>query len=372
MDFAFTPEHEELRQTVRKFLADKSTEAQVRRLMATEEGSDPEVWSQLAGQLGLPALTVAEEHGGAGLGPVEMAIVMEEMGRALLCAPYLSSAVLAVAALQQVGTPEAQAELLPEIAAGSATATLAVAEAGRGWEVENVHLTATRSGDGWVLDGTKEFVIDGHTATHLLVVARGEEGISLFHVRGDADGVERTLLPTLDLTRKLARLTFRRAVARPVANPGDQREGLRHTLTLALIALAAEQVGGAQRCLEMATEYARTRLQFGRPIGSFQAIKHKCADMLVAVEFARSAAYHAAFRAADGNDRETRLAAGMAKSYCSEAYFQVANDNIQVHGGMGFTWEHPAHLYFKRAKSSALMFGDPTHHRRQVASAIGI
>jgi len=372
MDFAFTPEHEELRQTVRRFLQDRSDEATVRRLMVTDEGFDRSTWAQLAEQLGLTALIVPEAYGGSGLGPVELAITLEEMGRALFCAPYFSTAVLSVAALNEAASDEAKQELLPEIAAGKKIVALALAEPQGIWEPADVRLRARKGRNGWTLTGEKTAVIDGHVADELLVVARTPEGLSLFRVRGNADGLERVPLPALDLTRKLARVRFSKTPAESVAAAPDVQPQLERAFLLGLAALAAEQVGGAQQCLELSTQHAKTRWQFGRPIGSFQAIKHRCADMLVAVEFAKSAAYHAAFRAAEGNGSDLAVAARMAKSYCSDAYFQVANDTIQVHGGMGFTWEHPAHLYFKRAKSSALLFGDPVHHREKLAALIGI
>jgi alkylation response protein AidB-like acyl-CoA dehydrogenase len=372
VEFAFTPEHEELRQAVRKFLTDKSDEQAVRRCMQTTEGYSPDVWTQMAEQMALQGLIVPERFGGSGLGPIEVAIVCEEMGRVLLCAPYLSSAVVAVNALVLGGTEAAQAELLPAIASGQTVATLAMAEPDRGWDASTVAMKATASGGAWRLNGSKTFVLDGHVAHVLLVAARTKDGVSLFRIDGDADGVGRELLPTLDLTRKLARVTFTRARAHRVGREGDLTAVLARVQALAVAALAAEQAGGAQRCLEVATEYARTRLQFGRPIGSFQAVKHKCADMLVATEFAKSAAYHAAFRAAEGPEDEVLAAAAMAKSYCSEAYVQAAGDNIQVHGGMGFTWEHPAHLYLKRAKSSSLLFGDPVHYRAKLAEQLGL
>lgn len=372
MDFVFTPEHDELRQTVRKFLEDKSQEQAVRKAMSTERGYDAETWTQMAEQMGLPGLTIPEEHGGAGLGFVELGIVQEEMGRMLLCAPFLSTAVMATQALLLAATDTAKAELLPRLASGSATATLAYAEPGQGWEPGAVKMQATKSGDAWLLDGTKTYVLDGHTADVSLVVAHSQQGLSLFQIRGDADGVERSLLPTLDLTRKLASIRFHKARAQRIGADGDLTKAIEKVLTLTVVALTAEQAGGAQRCLELSTEYAKTRLQFGRAIGSFQAIKHRCADMLVAVESAKSAAYHAVFRAAEGDDKELTTAAAMAKSYCSEAYFQAAADNIQIHGGMGFTWEHCAHLYFKRAKSSSLLFGDPVHHREKLAEQIGL
>ncbi|HYD48613.1 MAG TPA: acyl-CoA dehydrogenase family protein [Terriglobales bacterium] len=372
MDFAFTEEHAELRQTVRRFLEDKSNEPAVRNVMASESGYDPQVWSQMAEQMGLQGLIVPESYGGAGLGFVELAVVLEEMGRALYCGPYLSSALIAVNALLLGGDEPTRAELLPAIASGEKLVTLAyVGENGR-WDAASIEMRATSDGGAWTLDGIKTHVIDGHIADVLLVAARTDQGVALFGVEGDADGVRRTLLPTLDLTRKLARIELEGARAKLIGSGGDASAVIDQVITLAVAGQAAEQVGGAQRCLEMSTEFAKTRLQFGRPIGSFQAIKHRCADMLVEVEFAKSAAYHAAFRAAEGDQAELSTAAAIAKSYCSEAFFHAAADTIQIHGGMGFTWEHPAHLYFKRAKSSSVLFGDPLHHRERLAHHLGL
>ncbi len=371
MDIAFNEEHEELRRSVRRFLEDRSDEQAVRRTMDTDQGYEEDVWKQMAEQMGLQGLIVPAEHGGAGLGAVEMMVVLEEMGRALLCAPYLSTAVLAASALSEAGSASAQGELLPGIADGSTIATVALVDEGAGWGVADVTMKATPAGDGWTLSGTKKYVLDGHTAQLLLVAARTEEGLQLFRVDAGATGLERAGLPTLDQTRKLANVTFSNTPAQKIGVDGDLTEALERAVAVTLVGLAAEQVGGAQRCLEMSTTYAKERLQFGRPIGSFQAIKHKCADMLVAVEFAKSAAYNAGFRAAEG-DPGLAEAVHMAKSYCSEAYFRAANDNIQIHGGMGFTWEHPAHLYFKRAESSSQLFGTPLHHREKLAARVGI
>jgi alkylation response protein AidB-like acyl-CoA dehydrogenase len=232
-------------------------------------------------------------------------------------------------------------------------------------------MAARRDGARWRLDGVKTFVLDGHVADVVLVVARTEAGLSLFRVDGGVSGLERVVLPTLDLSRKLARCSFDGVPAEEIGAAPDCTSALERALARTVAALAAEQAGGAQRCLELSTDYAKTRLQFGRPIGSFQAIKHLCADMLVRVEFAKSAAYHAAF-VAPGDDRELRAAAALAKSYCSEAFFRAAGDTIQIHGGMGFTWEHAAHLYFKRAKSSAVLFGDPVRHREHLAEHLGL
>jgi alkylation response protein AidB-like acyl-CoA dehydrogenase len=371
MEVTFTEEHDELRQTVRRFLDAKSPETAVRALMTSERGYDPDVWTQMAEQMALPGLIVPEAYGGVGMGAVELAVVCEEMGRALLCAPFLSSAVLAPAVLLEAGSEPARAAILPEVAAGTRLATVAIAEPAADWSLAALRMGARRDGGRWRLDGVKTFVLDGHVADVVLVVARTESGLSLFRVAGDASGLERALLPTLDLTRKLARCSFDGVEAEEIGATSDCTDAVERALARTVAALAAEQAGGAQRCLDLSTDYAKTRLQFGRPIGSFQAIKHLCADMLVQVEFAKSAAYHAAF-AALGDEGEFRAAAAVAKSYCSEAFFQAAGDTIQIHGGMGFTWEHAAHLYFKRAKSSALLFGDPLRHRERLAEHLGL
>ena len=371
MNFGFSEEQEELRKAVRRFLDDKSPSTEVRRLMETTEGYDPAVWSQMANQLGLQALAIPEAYGGAGFGYVELVVVLEEMGRTLLCAPYFSTVALAANALLSSGDEAAKAEYLPGIASGETIATLAFTEESGRWELDGITMEAKPAGDGWVLDGTKSYVLDGHTANLILVAARTANGLSLFAVAGDADGLTRTPLSTMDQTRKQAKLTFAATPARLVGEDGAAGPVLSKTLDLAAVALAAEQVGGAQRVLDMSVEYAKNRIQFGRPIGSFQAIKHKCADMLLEVESAKSAAYYAGWAAAEDND-ELPVTACLAKACCSEAYFHAAAENIQIHGGIGFTWEHDAHLYFKRAKSSELILGDPSYHRELLAQRIGI
>jgi alkylation response protein AidB-like acyl-CoA dehydrogenase len=371
MNFAFSEEQDELRRAVRRFLAEKSPETEVRRLMETTEGYDPAVWSQMADQLGLQSLTIPEEYGGSGFSYVELIIVLEEMGNVLLCAPYFSTVALAANALLTSGDDAAKKELLPGLASGETIGTLALTEDNGRWDFDGIGLEAKATGDGWVLNGHKSFVIDGHTANLILVAGRTPAGLSLFNVKDDAAGLTRTLLPTMDQTRKQARLEFSDTPASLIGTDGGATAGLTKTLDLAVVALAAEQVGGAQHCLDSSVEYAKTRIQFGRPIGSFQAIKHKCADMLLEVESAKSAAYYAGWTAADDTD-ELPVVASLAKSYCSEAYFHAAAENIQIHGGIGFTWEHDAHLYFKRAKSSELLFGDPTYHRELLAQRIGI
>jgi alkylation response protein AidB-like acyl-CoA dehydrogenase len=365
---SFTPEHEELRQAVRRFLAKHSTESEVRRLMDSENGFDQAVWTQLA-EMGLTGLAIPEEHGGAGAGWVEVGIVLEEAGRALLCAPYLSTVVLATAALLACGDTEAANGYLPRIADGSLTATVAVTE-DQG-SPDEPKLAAVLKAGAWQLSGDRSFVIDGGTAGLLLVAARTARGIGLFAVDADAPGIARTPLPTLDLTRKQARLTFDRTPARLLGSGERGAAVLARVGDLAAVGLAAEHVGGAARALELSVNHAKTRYQFGRPIGSFQAIKHMCADMLVDVECARSAAYHAMW-AADNDPDELPIAASLAKAHCSDAFFRVAAQTIQVHGGIGFTWEHPAHLYLKRAKTGQLLFGDSMHHRTLLARRLGI
>jgi len=371
VNFAFSEEQEELRRTVRAFLEDKSPSAEVRRLMETTEGYDPSVWEQMGSQLGLQGLAIPEEYGGSGYTYVELVVVLEEMGRALLAAPYFSTVALAANAILHSGDDAAKKELLPGIASGETIATLAMTEDSGRWDAEGITATATRAGDGYTIDGHKMFVLDGHTANLIVVAAKTGDGVSLFTVADDADGLTRTPLATMDQTRKQARLEFSGTPAKLLGTEGEGWPVLSRVLDLAAVALAAEQVGGAQKCLEMSVDYAKVRVQFGRPIGSFQAIKHKCADMLLEVESAKSAAYYAGWAAAELND-ELPTVASLAKAYCSDAYFHAAAENIQIHGGIGFTWEHDAHLYFKRAKSSQLLLGDPTYHRELLAQRIGI
>jgi alkylation response protein AidB-like acyl-CoA dehydrogenase len=367
VNFAFSEEQEELRKAVRRFLEDKSPETEVRRLMETEDGYDPAVWKQMADQLGLQGLAIPEEFGGSGYTYVELVVVLEEMGRALLCAPYFSSVALAANLLLSSGDDKAKAEYLPGIAAGTTIATVALAESTGRWDEPGVTLAASGSGDSWTLSGEKSYVLDGHTADLVLVAARTPAGVSVFAVDKGAAGFTSTPLSTMDQTRKQARLTFEATPARLIGTDGEGWAAVSKMLDLAAVALAAEQVGGAQRCLDMSVEYAKIRMQFGRPIGSFQAIKHMCADMLLEVESARSAAYYAAWAAADDTD-ELPLVSSLAKAYCSEAYFKAAADNIQIHGGIGFTWEHDAHLYYRRAKSTEMMLGTPSQHREIAAT----
>ena len=370
MEFVYTQEQDDLRTSLRKFLAAKSPEAEVRRVMETELGHDPQVWTALTSELGLTALAVPEEFGGLGFTFLELSIAFEEMGRALLCAPFLS-ACMASTALIASGDRAAQADLLPGIAEGGTLATLAYMESPHDWAGATVACRATATPDGYRISGTKRYVLDGAAADLVLVVADTDGGPTLFAVDPAADGVQRTSIETLDPTRRFADVTFDEAPGRLVGETGGAPATVSAVLDVAAAALAAEQVGGAQRVLDMSVEYAGIRVQFGRPIGGFQAIKHKCADMFLAVEGARAAAQHAAWVATD-DPATLPVAAGLAQAVCSEVYSTAAEENIQIHGGIGFTWEHPAHLYFRRAKSSEILFGDSVYHRGLLARRLAV
>ena len=365
MEIAFTSEQEELRGVMRAFL---DRHADRRALIETGNAHDAELWRRMAAEIGVQGLAVPEEYGGSGFGPAEMCVVFEELGRALAGGPLLGTAGLAVPALLACGDEEARAEYLPGIADGSTIATLAWVEADGSWETGTAGTTARRSGDGHVLDGTKYFVLDGALADLILVTAGTGDGTALFAVAGDAPGLTRTAHGSVDPTRGLARLDLSSVPARPLStDPAVVETAVDH----ARIALAAEQAGGARWCLDASVAYAGTRHQFGRPIGGFQAIKHRCADMMVAVEAARSAAYAAALTPhADAAD--LAVAAASAQVCCSRAFTEAAAGTVQIHGGIGFTWEHDAHLYYKRAKTGELMFGSADWHRDRLARLTGI
>lgn len=370
MNFAFSEEQEEFRRLAKKWLADNSTSSHVRALMDTELGFDQSQWKEMA-QLGWQGMAIPEEFGGAGFGYLELAILFEEMGRTLFPSPFLSTVGIAAPLILALGSHGQKQDLLGGIAAGEDVVTVAITEPDGSWDLAQISASATKENGGFTLEGTKSYVLDGLAADVLLVAARTEDGLGLFAVRGDK--LERRGLQTMDQTRKLAKVKLD-GVKVPLEDrlgAENAESALALVLEKAIVLIANESVGGAEVCLEMSVEYAKTRHQFGRPIGSFQAIKHKCADMLVQVESAKSAAYYAAW-AAQEDENELRTVAPLAKSYCTEAYFHCASENIQIHGGIGFTWEHDAHLYFKRAKSSQLLFGDPAHHRAVLASRLGI
>jgi acyl-CoA dehydrogenase len=352
-----------LKDSMREALRALSGSAEVRRVMATARGFDDRVWRRLSGELGLPGLTLPEEYGGAGMSVQELAIALEEAGATLLCAPLFATAALAVPLLRSLGDAAALARYAPPVAAGELTATVALTEDGGHWRTDAVRCAATVApGGGWLLDGVKSYVVDGATAGLILVVARtaarADGELAVFAVPGDAPGLARDQLVTLDQTRKQARLVFTRVKAERLG-AGDATEAVARATAVSRALLAAEQVGGAQHCLDMTVEYAKTRIQFARPIGSFQAVKQTLAEMLVQVESAKSAAY-AAVTAAATDDPELSHVAAIAALTCGEAYTLVTEETIQLHGGMGFTWEHDAHLYFKRARSSALQLGTAT------------
>jgi alkylation response protein AidB-like acyl-CoA dehydrogenase len=371
MQFSFTDEQEQFRSMIQRFLVDKSPTTEVRRLMESPEGYDREVWEQLSEELALPGIHIPERYGGAGFGAVELGIVMEEFGRSLLCAPYFSSSVLAANAIMNAAKESQKTELLPDIASGARLATLAVTEPNGRWDTHGIELTATppedKSEPEFLLNGVKSFVLDGQISDLLIVVGRrerssGDKGLSFFALPANSPGVERRALETMDATRKLSRIEFHDAKAQLLGRLGAGAAALSRTLDQAAIALANEMVGGAQALLDSALSYAQSRMQFGRAIGSFQAIKHKCADMLLEVELAKSAAYYAAEAAAE-DDPELPSLASLAKACASDAYMSTAANCIQLHGGIGFTWDHDTHLWFKRAKSSEVLLGDPSYHR---------
>ena len=375
MDFAFSEEQEMLRRSARDFLAKECSSKVVRKLMEGD-AYDPGLWKKVAG-LGWTSLGIPEQYGGAGTF-LDLIVVLEEAGRALLPGPFFATMGLAVPALIESGTEAQKKEALGPIAAGEARATLAVTEPSGKWDASGIAMPATQAGGGWRLDGIKLFVPDAEPADYTVVAARtrgeGEDGISLFLIKGRPKGMTVSPLKTLDMTRRWAEIRFEGVELGADALMGAAHSAwprLKRALEWATAALCAEMVGGAQKVLETSTDYAKTRQQFGKPIGIYQAVSHKLADMLVLSESSRSATYYAAWAVeADATDRS--LAASMAKAYVSDAYRKIAGDGIQVHGGIGFTWEHDMHLYFKRAKSSEVTLGDATYHRELVAQALDL
>jgi acyl-CoA dehydrogenase len=354
------------REAVREALSQLSSSEDVRRAMATERSYEDRVWRRLAGEMALPGLTLPEKLGGGGLTEAELAIAFEEAGASLLCAPLFATAGLAVPLLTALGDEAALARFGPAIAAGDLTATVALAEESGRWQTDLVACRAERTADsqaapgGWLLHGAKNYVVDGATAGLILVVARADDELGVFAVDGDVPGLEREPLVTLDQTRGQARLVLRATPAERIGRGAEITAALARATAVSRALLAAEQVGGAQRCLDLTVDYAKSRIQFGRAIGSFQAVKQRLAEMLVQVESARSAAYAAATAVARLNgtvDEGFEHVAAIAALTCGEANKWVAAQTIQLHGGMGFTWEHDAHLYFKRARASALLLG---------------
>ncbi len=375
MDFGFSEEQEMLRDSARRFLESECPPSFVRATMASASAHSPALWAKIA-ELGWLGILVPEEHGGAGGSFLDLAVILEEAGRALLPGPFLATAVLGTLAIRLGGSREQQARLLPAIARGAHLTTLALDDAGGRVDPAAVTLPARARGDGFVLTGEKPFVMDAHVADTLVVAARtsasGEHGVTLFVVDAKAPGITITPLATVDMTRRLCAVRFDEVALTPADILGARGAGwpvvqqiLAHTLT----ALALELVGTTQRALDLSVAYAKERTQFGRPIGSFQAVKHKCVDMMVAVENGRSLAYYAAWAVSE-QAPEAAAAVPMAKAYCSDMGKRVTSEAIQVHGGIGFTWEHDIHLYYRRALASEAAFGTAPVHREAVARAI--
>ena len=368
-----------LRDAVARLLADHSTEAHVRRTMETASGFDPELWKQLA-EMGITGLLIDEQHGGSGAGAVEIERVMEEAGAALLCSPLLASCVLAAGVLAASDDADAQARLLPGIARGTTIATVALTGPRGTWTPEGVEVSANLRGSSWSLDGTANYVLHAQNAHVLLVVARTEGGMGLFEVDPSMGGVGLHTLPVFDHTLRMSRIEFANAPARPIRMGaggmdkgdagGDAWRAAEAALDLARIALAGEQAGGARRTLEFTVEYAKTRIQFGRAIGSFQAIKHMAADLLLESESATSAARHAA-RAFAAGAADAAQSVSLAAFACADAFVKVTADAVQMHGGIAFTWEHPAHLYLRRARAGAQLFGGSAFYRERYIQQLG-
>ena len=371
MQFGLTETQQTLKSTVRKFLAAECPLAEVRRLTETSTSYDAALWRKIAEQ-GWTGIIFPEEYGGFGMGMVEMAATLEEMGRALLPGPYLSTVLLAGTLLDAAGNDSQKQKYLAPVCAGDARATVALLEEGACWNPDAVALKAGPDSRGYVLNGTKLFVPDAGVADYLIVVARLEGELTLFVVDTKARGVSVTDMPAMDATRRLSevRLDCVAGSRENLLARGERaRAALDRALDIATTGLVAEMTGGMQRLLEITVEYAKTRKQFGRPIGQFQAVQHMCADMLLFTESTRSAAYYAAWALQEGIP-EAHLAVSVAKAYASDAYRETGNRAIQVHGGMGFTWENDAHLFYRRAKASEIAFGDAAFHRERIAKAI--
>ena len=363
-----TEERDALRETARRLLDNESSPERVRAVMEEPVGHDANLWRTMAG-LGWHGLAVAEEYGGAGYSFAELAVVLEELGRHLTPSPFFSTAVLGASALLAGADERTKSDLLPRLCAGELIVALATAPIPRGGGP-----TVQRTPSGYLLDGMAAFVADAHVA-HLLVVAANHredpDSATLFLLDRHAEGVSVRVLPTLDRTRRLCEVRFERVTLEPEAVLGEPSHAaplVDWIVDKAAVALAADCVGGAERVMEMCADYASHRVQFGRPIGTFQAIKHRCADMLILVEASRAAAEEAARTSPSKPGPST--SAAVAKSYAGDAYARIASDGIQLHGGVGFTWEHDIHLYFKRAKLNQVWFGDPSWHRSRLANLL--
>jgi alkylation response protein AidB-like acyl-CoA dehydrogenase len=371
MDFGLSETQQTLKSTVRKFLAAECPAAEVRKLLDADSNFDPALWRKIAEQ-GWTGMIFAEQYGGFGMGLVEMAATLEEMGRALLPSPFFSTVLMAGVLVESAGNENQKRKYLGAISRGEAKAAVAFLEESASMAPEAVKMKARAAANGFVLDGTKLFVQSAPIADFLIAAARLEGELALFTVPAKAEGLHISPMSSIDLTRKIYEVSFQgvKVSAEDLLARGDAAlTAIGRARDIATVGLVAEMTGGMQRLLDMTVEYAKTRKQFGRPIGQFQAVQHRCADMLLYTESSRSAAYYAAYAIQEGIP-EARLAVSIAKAYASDAYREVGNSAIQVHGGMGFTWENDAHLYYRRAKASEVMFGDATHHREQIAKLV--
>jgi len=371
VDVSLTPEQQELTRTVRAFCAQHATPELVRRASATERGHDPAVWRALAQDLGLAGLAIPAAYGGAGAGWLEVGLALAQTGGALLPSPLLSTLV-AGAAVLATADEAAAADILPALAAGEEVGTVAVAEASGRWDTASVQTRAEPGPGGWLVTGVKDFVLDAVVADLLVVAALADDGVGLFAVRARGPGVTRVAHGGLDQTRRQARVTLRDAAARRLGPGGPEGEAAVDTaVDLMRVALAAEAAGGARRCLASSVAHLAERVQFGRQLGSFQALQHRCADLAVQVEAAEATVLSAAWTAAE-LPAELPVVGPLAKAVCGSAYRSAAAENVQLHGGMGFTWEHDAHLHLKRATTTELLLGDTRACRLLVADRVGL
>jgi alkylation response protein AidB-like acyl-CoA dehydrogenase len=377
MDFGFTPEQELLRTNARAFLEQECPSSFLRQVMNDPTGDIPDLWQKTA-DLGWMGLLIPEELGGLGLTVSELVVVLEEMGRVLFPGPYFPTVVLGGLALLVGGIIEQQRQFLPRVAAGEIRLTLALTEPSGRWDAAAVATRAHATPDGYELVGTKLYVPEAHLADYIIVAARSkdggspEDGVSLFCIDRQAPGAMCSQLPTMDPTRRWCELKLDHVQVPPGALVGPLHGGwpiLAQVIDQAITALCAEMCGAAQRVLEMSVDYAKNRVAFGKPIGAYQAIKHKCAEMLLQIENAKSLTYYAAWACQEGVP-EASQAASMAKAYGTDMFCHVVAEGIQLHGGIGFTWDHDMHLYYKRAQASRFMFGDANWHRDRVARAL--
>lgn len=379
LDFGFTQEQDMIRRQAAEFLKNECPISLVRELMQTDHAHSDDLWAKMVG-MGWMGLALPEEYGGVGLAFIDLVVVLEEMGRALAPTAYFSTVLLAAQTLQEAASRQQKKQWLVPIAEGRLKATLALTEPGGEWGTEVVTTAAETGSEGFLITGTKLFVPDAQVADLIICAARtsdsrsSSDGLTLFAVPRDTRGLSVTRLKTMDQTRRTCEVAFER-VPVPGSNVigviGKAGPVLERVIERAAIGLSAQMVGGAQQVLDSSVEYSKSRVQFGRPIGSFQSIQHKCADMLLVTESARSAVYAAACAAGEDPDQCTLLAS-IAKAYASDAFKRVAAEGIQIHGGMGYTWESDMHLYFKRAKADEFTFGDATYHRERVARLIGL